>query len=745
MKKRSRILVYILSFALMLTVLGTQSPFGTVPAAEAAGKDKIYYFNMSGGGAEGSCMLVESNGHWGLVDTGHRYDNTIEDYNGAIYSVTQANGLSSQIYCRNGKDAADYMMNKLGVTHLDFIVGTHAHSDHIGGVAEIAQTPLVDSDTTYYYKEYKHISSQEDDMFGYSPTSWHNQAFVYQAVKNMQEQGARVVDVSKQEAIEGDPGNSFGNYITFTMGDMTFRLYNLYSGDDENANSIVTTLTNGDYTVVNLGDINIANDAIDNTSQAIGKDFGNVDIVVAGHHGYSGSNTKKMFDTLQPQFVIVSNGIETNIFSTTDLAAALPYLENKYGTSFYTTALSNHAIVTDLSGNQVWVYNAEDNGALTDFMDKAVQINHTTGWVSWLNSGNEVLWSYLENGVSVKNGWKWVGDKCYYFDEDGIMAANTYIDGDYVDSSGAWVPGFSATGLQTGWDYSNGSTHYRFDDGALASGWLQSDGNWYYFGEDNAMRNGWQEIDGNLYYFFPFGTMATDIWLEGRYLGADGAWNSAVDLSGSFDLNNIRSLQTWGDDYWQQYRRSFEDQQQDWQSYGDSQQYWQFLGDQMPEWHSFRDQMDYWQSIDLGDQQQDWQSLFHLSDRQSNGEQVKDWQFLTDQWSDWDSLTSQRQDWQALTGQQQDWQALIGQQQDWQALIDQLQGGQTYDGQSQSRGWQLLNGCWYYYTAGGYATGWQEIDGNWYFFYDNGIMAADTWVDGYYVGSDGAWVADAVR
>ena len=35
------------------------------------------------------------------------------------------------------------------------------------------------------------------------------------------------------------------------------------------------------------------------------------------------------------------------------------------------------------------------------------------------------------------------------------------------------------------------------------------------------------------------------------------------------------------------------------------------------------------------------------------------------------------------------------------------------------------------------------IDGKDYFFYNNGIMATDTWIDGYYVGPDGVWIPDA--
>ena len=36
-------------------------------------------------------------------------------------------------------------------------------------------------------------------------------------------------------------------------------------------------------------------------------------------------------------------------------------------------------------------------------------------------------------------------------------------------------------------------------------------------------------------------------------------------------------------------------------------------------------------------------------------------------------------------------------------------------------------------------TGWIEDDGKTYYFDEDGVMAADTWVDNYYVNSEGKW------
>ena len=57
-------------------------------------------------------------------------------------------------------------------------------------------------------------------------------------------------------------------------------------------------------------------------------------------------------------------------------------------------------------------------------------------------------------------------------------------------------------------------------------------------------------------------------------------------------------------------------------------------------------------------------------------------------------------------------------------------------------GWLQLGNHWYYLDASGArVTGWLDLNGTWYYLYpSSGIMAANTWVDGYYVNADGAWV-----
>jgi glucan-binding YG repeat protein len=56
-------------------------------------------------------------------------------------------------------------------------------------------------------------------------------------------------------------------------------------------------------------------------------------------------------------------------------------------------------------------------------------------------------------------------------------------------------------------------------------------------------------------------------------------------------------------------------------------------------------------------------------------------------------------------------------------------------------GWLQSGNKWYYLnTSGSMDTGWEVIGNKWYYFYSSGAMAANTTIDGYKLGSSGAWI-----
>ena len=140
-----------------------------------------------------------------------------------------------------------------------------------------------------------------------------------------------------------------------------------------------------------------------------------------------------------------------------------------------------------------------------------------TGWLK-LSGG----WYYLTGSGAMATGWVQVGSTWYYMNESGVMQADTWIGDNYVDGSGAWIPGKVKT--QAGWVKSGNHWWYRHADGGYTTnGWEMINGTWYYFDGSGWMVTGWKQVNGSWYYMDASGAMVKNAWVGDYYLGADGA------------------------------------------------------------------------------------------------------------------------------------------------------------------------------------------------------------------------------
>ena len=479
-------------------------------------ENHIYFYNIEGGAGASDMILVESNGRWGLIDAGHRYETTITDEDGNEWNAAVSN-LSCQIEGKNGRDAINYMIDTLGVDHLDFIIGTHAHSDHSGGIPEIADITvpdrwgrehnLVDGSTIYFYKQYFHTGSQDDDIGEETITySWHTQAFYYQALQAIIGHEGQPVDVScgiratEGETVYADQSENMsvmmesGHFenvsyesrdetdplddrISFQWGDMEIDLYNLFSVEgamNDNVNSLVTVITCNGHNVFMAGDMDTQLQVEQKLAATVGADHGHFDLVKMSHHGiYNGSNSKEFIDCLQPAIMISTN-------HWTDLKEPTPggvyssvkyYAAKTYGTELYAVGMSDRMLDIDLS-------------------DASIQIYNVTG------EGKDAVWksaeTCLDSGL-IQDGWSVWGREIY---TNTINDYYYFVDNETV----------------TGWNEINGRTYYFANDGFMYRGWLEEDGKTYYF--NDAMQTGWKWIDEEWRYFESGGTLTTSDWAK---------------------------------------------------------------------------------------------------------------------------------------------------------------------------------------------------------------------------------------
>ena len=74
---------------------------------------------------------------------------------------------------------------------------------------------------------------------------------------------------------------------------------------------------------------------------------------------------------------------------------------------------------------------------------------------------NEIgYWYQEDNGLYPTNSWKWINGRCYYFDSNGYMLANTTTpDGYTVDATGAWTVNGAVQTQST--EQTSGTVHHN--------------------------------------------------------------------------------------------------------------------------------------------------------------------------------------------------------------------------------------------------------------------------------------------
>ncbi len=236
-------------------------------------KNRIHFLNTG----HSDCIILESNGHFAMIDAGEDND----------YPESKPN-LKLKGYEDLVCEYLDKHCSMDGQIELDFVLGTHAHSDHIGGFDTVI---LKDNVTVKkaYLKPY-----HAEGINTYERTRWDNQE-VYDQMKNAL--------VSKSiPIIESFDGHSFkmGEFkITFFNG--AYKKSAIKYG--ENVNSVVTLVECNGFKILLAGDMNYKNGG----ERKIAKQVGKVDILKVGHHGYTGSTSLIWAKTLKPEYSIVCN------------------------------------------------------------------------------------------------------------------------------------------------------------------------------------------------------------------------------------------------------------------------------------------------------------------------------------------------------------------------------------------------------------------------------------------------------
>ena len=279
------------------------------------GDDRIHFLNT----ANSDCILIESNGSFALVDSGEGNYNPRRKlpYHGYEEEV-----LAYLKKVATGDD---------GKVHLDFILGTHYHYDHVGNFHAIITDEDIIIDTAYF-KEYDPLMDKS-----YEPDDW-----------GLQESYDTIIsDIKKREInlVQNIPEN-------MTFGDFEMTLFNTVNdpslrGRGDNSESIGIKLDKNGVTAFLAADIT----GPSGLEKLLGDKIGQCDLLKAGHHGYYGSSSRSFLKYIKPEVVIIPNiqgKVYPNVKWNLTMYARAPF----YGTYDY-----NGIIATFTDGGEIKLTN----------------------------------------------------------------------------------------------------------------------------------------------------------------------------------------------------------------------------------------------------------------------------------------------------------------------------------------------------------------------------------------------------
>lgn len=262
----------------------------------------IHFLNVG----HSDCIILESNGHFAMIDAAEDTDYPADKPNLKLPGYEDV--------------VVDYLMkncvNDDGQVVLDFVMGTHAHSDHIGGFDTVINHPNVIVKKAYL-KPY-----HEEGIVPYEVQRWDNLEVYTQMTEALENKNVPIIENFDKEKIE------LGEFkLTFFNG--KYRCLKKKYG--ENVNSVVTLVEAFGNRALLAGDINYKCGA----EKAISNEVGKVDLLKVAHHGYFFSTSLYWVKKLNPNIAVIPNSM-LRVYP--DVKFKLKYISKS---KIYTTVESN--------------------------------------------------------------------------------------------------------------------------------------------------------------------------------------------------------------------------------------------------------------------------------------------------------------------------------------------------------------------------------------------------------------------
>jgi beta-lactamase superfamily II metal-dependent hydrolase len=291
----------------------SQIPITDEDFSGKTGDDKIHFLNT----ANSDCIIIESNGHFALVDSGEGNRNPRKD--------TPYKGYRDEVINYIKKVCAD----ENGKVKFDFVLATHMHYDHAGNFVDIANH----KDITIGFAYMNNYDGE--DASAIDRKRWGNSKLCKSITKAFKANNIPII-----QDIPSEP---------FEFGDFTLQFINTKTPEElvatnENANSVCTKITKGEKIAFLAADMT----ADTGLEGYYAETIGDVDLLKIGHHGYFGSCSQAFLKTVKPEICIVTNHlgkIYPNVKWNITMAAKAPLFSTVHRNGIIATFTDNNEIL----------------------------------------------------------------------------------------------------------------------------------------------------------------------------------------------------------------------------------------------------------------------------------------------------------------------------------------------------------------------------------------------------------------
>lgn len=237
-----------------------------------------------------------------------------------------------------GREVVDYC-EKQGISEIKYLVATHAHEDHIGGMDDVIENLEVDN-IILTKSDYSTITYEE------------------------------VITAAKEKNVN-EIYPKVGNSINLGNATIMVVAPNRDDYSEENNNSIILKITYGNVSYLFCGDAEIESeyDMAEN-----GIDI-SADVIKIGHHGSDTSTSQMLLNTVSPRYAVISVGKDNSYGHPT--SQILNRLK-EYGIKYFRT--DEEGTIVSITDGENIAWNVKETNEL-DTSDKSDATNEldTTG------------------------------------------------------------------------------------------------------------------------------------------------------------------------------------------------------------------------------------------------------------------------------------------------------------------------------------------------------------------------------